>query len=180
VALSYFPTYGVPVCVTRSSNNYGPHQHPEKIIPRFATSLLKGLPVRVHGRGAHLRNWLHVEDHCQGIDLVLRGGRPGEVCNIGGGTDLTTNELTALILNEFGAGWDAVEYVVDRQANGIRYSMDWTKIAEQLGFQPRRNLEQGLAETVQWYRDNPDRWAPLLRGPDAARSATVLAAQWEF
>lgn len=98
VALSYHQTYGVPVCITRSSNNYGPCQHPEKIIPLFVTRLLKGEPVTLHGRGEHVRNWLHVEDNCAGIELVLRSGVPGEIYNIGGGTDLTNRELTGLLL----------------------------------------------------------------------------------
>ncbi|MEV0112536.1 dTDP-glucose 4,6-dehydratase [Streptomyces sp. NPDC050844] len=165
VALSYFHTYGVPVCVTRSSNNYGPYQHPEKIIPLFITQLLKGEPVTLHGRGQHVRNWLHVEDNCSAIELVLRRGMPGEVYNIGGGTDMTNQELTAALLHVCGADWDSVTYVPDRRANDIRYSMDWTKIADSLGYRLARNLEDGLAETAEWYRRNPDRWAPLMRNP---------------
>lgn len=175
VALSAFRTYGVPVCVTRSSNNFGPCQHPEKIIPRFVTRLLKGERVSLHGRGEHVRNWLHVEDNCHGIELVLRGGVPGEIYNIGGGTDLTNNELTTLILTACGADWDCVDYVQDRRANDIRYSMDWTKIASQLGYQPVRTLEDGLAETVQWYRHNLNRWAPLRRNPVALRAEINIA-----
>ncbi|MFB7900651.1 dTDP-glucose 4,6-dehydratase, partial [Streptomyces xiamenensis] len=159
-ALSAFRTYGIPVCVTRSSNNYGPRQHPEKIIPRFITSLMRGKPVTIHGAGDHVRNWLHVEDNCAGIELVLRSGVPGEIYNIAGGTDLTTNELTELILNACGAGWDHVTYVADRQANDIRYAMEWAKVAA-LGFQPVRPLREGLGKTVEWYRANTDRWAPL-------------------
>jgi dTDP-glucose 4,6-dehydratase len=162
VALSFFQTFGVPVCVTRSSNNYGPRQHPEKIIPLFITRLLKGHRVTLHGRGQHLRNWLHVEDNCQGIDLVLRDGVPGQVYNIGGGTDLTSSELTARILALFGADWDRVRYIPDRASNDIRYAMDWSKIAA-LGYRPAHDLDQGLAQTADWYRCNPDRWAPLLR-----------------
>jgi dTDP-glucose 4,6-dehydratase len=165
VALSYFHTYSVPVCVTRSSNNYGPCQHPEKIIPLFVTNLLKAKKVTLHGDGRHVRNWLHVEDNCAGIELVLRGGVPGEVYNIGGGTNLTNEELTALILAECGAGWDAVCHGPDRRANDIRYAMDWTKIAGRLGYRPAWALPEGLAETVDWYRRNPERWAPLLRNP---------------
>ncbi|GAA2720457.1 MULTISPECIES: dTDP-glucose 4,6-dehydratase [Streptomyces] len=178
VALSYFHTYGVPVCVTRSSNNYGPYQHPEKIIPLFATRLLRGQQATLHGRGQHVRNWLHVEDNCAGIDLVLRCGVPGEVYNLGGGTDCTNNELTDHLLRLCGAGRDAVVYVPDRRSNDIRYSMTWDKAAG-LGYQPEHDFEEGLAETVEWYRHNPDRWAPLVRNPRAARATVALAPAGE-
>ncbi|GAA2249305.1 dTDP-glucose 4,6-dehydratase [Kitasatospora cystarginea] len=161
VALSYHQTFGVPVCVTRSSNNYGPRQHPEKIIPLFITRLLKGQSPTLHGRGQHMRNWLHVEDNCQGIDLVLRSGAPGQIYNIGGGTDLTSRELTDRILRLFDADWDCIQYIPDRASNDLRYAMDCSKIAS-LGYQPVRDLDDGLAETCDWYRRNPDRWAPLL------------------
>ncbi|MEU0843478.1 dTDP-glucose 4,6-dehydratase [Streptomyces sp. NPDC005962] len=168
VALSYWQTYGVPVCVTRSSNNYGPYQHPEKIIPLFITRLLRGEPVTLHGRGEHVRNWLHVEDNCAGVEAVLRDGVPGEVYNLGGGTDLTGRELTERLLRICGATWDAVTYVPDRPANDLRYSIDWSKASAQLGYRPARDLEDGLAEAADWYRRNPDRWAPLMRNPQAA------------
>ena len=164
IALSYWQTCGVPVCVTRSSNNYGPNQHPEKIIPLFVTRLLKGEQVTLHGQGQHIRNWLHVEDNCAGIELVLRKGSPGEVYNLGGGTDLTGRELTAILLDACGADWDSVVCIADRPANDLRYSMDCAK-ATALGHQPARDLCQGLADTVEWYRTHPDRWAPQLRNP---------------
>lgn len=163
IALSYWQTSGVPVCVTRSSNNYGPHQHPEKIIPLFVTRLLKGEQVTLHGQGQHVRNWLHVADHCAGIELVLRYGTPGEVYNLGGGTDLTGRELTSMLLEACGATWEAVTYIPDRPANDLRYSMDCSKAVQTLGYRPQHDLEEGLAQTVAWYRTNPDRWAPLLR-----------------
>ncbi|WP_030747217.1 dTDP-glucose 4,6-dehydratase [Streptomyces sp. NRRL F-5135] len=168
IALSYWQTYGVPVCVTRSSNNYGPYQHPEKIIPLFVTQLLRGQPVTLHGRGEHVRNWLHVEDNCAGIEAALRSGTPGEVYNLGGGTDLTGQELTEYLLRIYGATWEAVTYVPDRPANDLRYSIDCSKASAQLGYRPERDLEDGLAEAVDWYRRNPDRWAPLMRNPQAA------------
>jgi dTDP-glucose 4,6-dehydratase len=161
IARSYFITYGLPVCITRSSNNYGPRQHPEKLIPLFLRTLLAGKQVTVHGHGQHLRNWLHVDDHCRALDLVLRRGVPGETYNIGGGTDLTTTELTALLLRATGTTWDAVTRVPDRAANDIRYSMTWDKVAD-LGFQPHHDLATGLAETVDWYRRNPDRWPATI------------------
>jgi dTDP-glucose 4,6-dehydratase len=173
VARSYAHTYGVPVCVTRSSNNYGPCQHPEKVIPLFITNLLKGKGVTLHGTGQHVRNWLHVEDNCQGIELVLRHGVPGEVYNIGDGTDLTTRELAERLLEACGAGWESVQYIPDRQGNDLRYAMDSAKITS-LGYRPVRDLGEGLAETVGWYRSNPGRWAPLLRNPDAQTAAISL------
>lgn len=166
VALSYWQTYGVPVSVTRSSNNYGPGQHPEKMIPRSVTSLLKGGTITLHGNGEHVRNWVHVEDNCAGIELVLRAGMPGEVYNIAGTTELANRDLAALILGACGAAPDRVEYVPDRRANDPRYSMDWGKVAA-LGYQPVKPFPDGLAETAEWYRDNPGRWAPLLRNRQA-------------
>ena len=175
VAISYFHTFGVPVCVTRSSNNYGPNQHPEKIIPRFVTNLLKGQPVTIHGHGEHVRNWLFVTDNTAGIELVLRRGIPGEVYNLGGGVDLSNNELTRMLLELCGAGWDAVDYIPDRQANDQRYAMDHGKAARDLGYRPARSLPDGLAETVAWYRDRPDRWAPARRDPEAVLPRISLA-----
>ncbi|MFF4083390.1 dTDP-glucose 4,6-dehydratase [Streptomyces sp. NPDC001777] len=164
VALGAHQTLGLPLCVTRSSNNYGPHQYPEKIIPLFVTRLLRGMPVTLHDRGQHVRNWLHVEDNCAGIEAVLRDGTSGEVYNLGGGTDLSNTELTGHLLNICGATWDAVTYIPDRPANDVRYSIDSSKAGDQLGYRPDRCLEDGLAETVAWYRRNPDRWAPLTAG----------------
>ncbi|MYV52168.1 dTDP-glucose 4,6-dehydratase [Streptomyces sp. SID3212] len=177
VALSHFQTYGLPLCVTRSSNNYGPHQFPEKVVPLFITSLLRGEKVTLHGQGQHVRNWLHVEDNCAGVELGLYEGKPGEIYNVGGGTDLTCRNLTAKLLDLCGKDWDSVTYVPDRQANDLRYSMLWDKISA-LGFRPIRDLDEGLAETVAWYRRNPDRWAPLTRTPYVARTtdATTPAA----
>ncbi|GAB7182847.1 dTDP-glucose 4,6-dehydratase [Kitasatospora sp. Ki12] len=164
VALSYAVTFGLPVCVTRSSNNYGPGQHPEKVVPRFISALMRGDKVTVHGQGQHVRNWLHVEDNCAGVELVLRDGMPGEAYNLGLGADLTNRELTALLLRACGADWSRVVYVPDRTANDLRYAMDCAK-AEQLGYRPCRSLDDGLAETVAWYQHHPDRWAPQARNP---------------
>ncbi|MFI2434714.1 dTDP-glucose 4,6-dehydratase [Streptomyces sp. NPDC018693] len=169
VALSYWHTYGAPVCVTRSSNNYGPCQHPEKIIPLFVTRLLRGEPVTLHDRGQHVRNWLHVEDNCAGIELVLRQGAPGEIYNIGGGTDMSSRELTNELLRICGAGWEQVTYIPDRLSNDLRYAMDWSKIAA-LGYQPTHDFAAGLVETATWYSRNRDRWAPLTRSSALTRS----------
>jgi len=160
VALSAYATHHLPVCVTRSSNNYGPHQHPEKVIPRFVTRLIKGERIGLHGRGEHVRNWIHVHDNAAGIDLVLRQGTPGEVYNLGGGTDLTGRQLAERVLDACGAGWDRVDFIPDRPSNDLRYAMTWDKAAR-LGYRPIRAFEDGLAQTVDWYRGTPDRWAPV-------------------
>ncbi|MEU9481595.1 dTDP-glucose 4,6-dehydratase [Streptomyces sp. NPDC048191] len=161
LALAYHRTHGLDVRVTRCSNNYGPHQFPEKVIPLFVTNLLDGLKVPLYGDGRNVRDWLHVDDHCHGIDLVRTQGRPGEVYNIGGGTELSNRELTGLLLDACGAGWDRVEYVTDRKGHDLRYSVDWSKARDELGYHPRRDFTAGLAETVAWYRDHRDWWEPL-------------------
>ena len=160
LARAYSTTYGLDVSVTRCSNNYGPYQYPEKVIPLFVTNLIDGKNVPLYGDGLNVRDWLHVDDHCHGISLVLQGGGPGEVYNIGGGRELTNKELTALLLEACGAGWDRVDYVEDRLGHDRRYSVDHGKLAA-LGYEPRMDFEQGLAETVQWYRDNRAWWEPL-------------------
>jgi dTDP-glucose 4,6-dehydratase len=161
LALSYFRTHGLDVVVTRCSNNYGPYQFPEKVIPLFVTNLLDGRKVPLYGDGGNIRDWLHVSDHCVGVQLALSKGRAGEVYNIGGGTELTNRELTERLLAACGAGWEMVEYVPDRKGHDRRYSLDITKIQNELGYAPAVSIERGLAETVQWYRQNRDWWEPL-------------------
>jgi dTDP-glucose 4,6-dehydratase len=161
LARAYHRTHGLPVVVTRCSNNYGPYQLPEKVIPLFVTNLLDGKPVPLYGDGLNARDWLHVDDHCRGVELVRSQGRAGEVYNIGGGTELTNRELTGLLLQHCGAGWDMVEQVTDRLGHDRRYSVDVTKIRDELGYVPRVGFEQGLADTVRWYRDNREWWQPL-------------------
>ncbi|SDO09990.1 dTDP-glucose 4,6-dehydratase [Actinacidiphila guanduensis] len=161
IALSYFRTHGLDVRVTRCSNNYGHHHFPEKVIPLFITNLLDGKHVPLYGDGGNVRDWLHIDDHVQGIDLVRTKGRPGEVYNIGGGTELSNKELTALLLEACGAGWDMVDHVQDRKGHDRRYSVDCTKISTELGYAPRKDFATGLAETVAWYRENRAWWEPL-------------------
>ncbi|CAL9347117.1 dTDP-glucose 4,6-dehydratase [Streptomyces sp. Tu 3180] len=163
LALAYHRTHGLDVRVTRCSNNYGPHQFPEKVIPLFVTHLLEGKKVPLYGEGLNVRDWLHVDDHCAGVELVRTAGRPGEVYNIGGGTELTNRELTGLLLQACGAGWDRVEYVEDRKGHDLRYCVDWSKARDELGYRPRHDFTAGLAETVAWYRDHRARWEPLKR-----------------
>ncbi|WP_380175247.1 dTDP-glucose 4,6-dehydratase [Kineococcus sp. DHX-1] len=159
---AYGRTHGVPVCTTRCSNNYGPYQYPEKVVPLFVTNLLQGGSVPLYGDGANVRDWLHVDDHCRGIDLVVRSGRPGEVYNIGGGTELTNAELTARVLDALGADWSRVRHVPDRKGHDLRYSVDCRKIRDELGYVPVHDFATGLADTVRWYRERADWWRPLL------------------
>ncbi len=161
LARSYHRTYGLPVCITRCSNNYGPHQFPEKVIPLFVTNLLDGRNVPLYGDGLNVRDWLHVEDHCRGIQLVAEKGRDGEVYNIGGGTELTNRELTYRLLDAVGAGPDRIEAVPDRLGHDRRYCVDWSKIADELGYAPRVGFDDGLAATVAWYAAHRDWWEPL-------------------
>lgn len=163
MARAYHRTHGLPVCVTRCSNNYGPYQFPEKAIPLFVTNLLVGGDVPLYGDGSNVRDWLHVDDHCRAIRLVVEHGRPGEVYNIGGGVELSNRELTGRILEHMGAGWDRVVLVGDRKGHDRRYSLDWSKIRDQLGYRPQVPFEQGLAETITWYRENRSWWEPLKR-----------------
>jgi dTDP-glucose 4,6-dehydratase len=161
MARSYARTHGLNVSITRCSNNYGPYQFPEKVIPLFVTNLMDGGTVPLYGDGLNTRDWLHVDDHCRGIHLVLNGGRPGEVYNIGGGTELTNRELTSKLLAACGAEESRVQRVADRLGHDRRYSVDITKIREELGYAPAVPFESGLAETVAWYRENRPWWEPL-------------------
>jgi dTDP-glucose 4,6-dehydratase len=161
LARSYNRTHGMDVLITRCSNNYGTHHFPEKLIPLFITNLIEGKRVPVYGTGENVRDWLHVDDHCRGIYSVLMNGRSGEVYNIGGGRELTNNEITSLILEAMGADDSSIEYVEDRKGHDLRYSVDWTKINRELGYAPQIKFEDGLQETIQWYRDNEAWWKPL-------------------
>lgn len=162
IALAAHRTHGMDVVVTRCSNNYGPYQFPEKVIPLFVTNLLEGKKVPLYGDGLNVRDWLHVSDHCRGIQMVLDKGRPGEVYHIGGGTELTNRELTSLLLQACGKDWEMVEPVIDRPGHDRRYSLDISKIQSELGYTPSVSLEDGLAATVRWYADNRAWWEPLL------------------
>jgi dTDP-glucose 4,6-dehydratase len=161
LARSYNRTHGMDIVITRCSNNYGTHHFPEKLIPLFITNLLEGKKVPVYGNGKNVRDWLYVDDHCRGIYQVLMNGRSGEVYNIGGGRELTNIEITSLILKAMGADESSIEYVEDRKGHDLRYSVDWTKINRELGYEPQVKFEDGLRETIQWYRDNEAWWKPL-------------------
>ena len=159
---SYFRTHGLNAVTTRCSNNYGPYQFPEKLIPLFTTNLIDGHQVPIYGSGLNMRDWLHVDDHCNGIHLALTKGIAGEIYNIGGGTEITNLEMTQKILEAFGAEWDSsVTYVEDRKGHDLRYSVDCQKAQRELGYVPQVPFVQGLTETIQWYRDNESWWRPL-------------------
>jgi len=158
---AFHRTFGLDTVITRCSNNYGPYQFPEKVIPLFVTNLMEGKNVPLYGDGLNVRDWLHVDDHCAGIALALQKGRSGEVYNIGGGTELTNLALTHRLLTAMGADESAVETVPDRKGHDRRYSLDISKIHEELGYSPQIDLDRGLADTIEWYRTNAAWWEPL-------------------
>ncbi len=164
-ALAYHRTYGIPVMVTRCSNNYGPRQFPEKVIPLFVTNLFDGEKVPLYGDGLNVRDWLFVDDHCRGILAVLEGGRAGEIYNIGGGTELTNEELTTRLLDLCGYSDSMIEPTTDRLGHDRRYSVNWSKIKNELGYEPQMSFDEGLAYTVKWYHDNEAWWRPLKSRP---------------
>jgi len=163
LAMSYFTTYGLPVVVTRSSNNFGPYQFPEKVMPLFITNLLRGKKVPLYGEGKNVRDWLFVLDNCEGIDLCLEKGKTGEIYNIGGGNELQNIELTKIILKEMGKGEEMIEKVQDRPGHDFRYSLDSSKIEKELGWKPKTDFKKGLKETVQWYKQNEKWWKQLVK-----------------
>jgi dTDP-glucose 4,6-dehydratase len=162
LALSQHRTHGLDVRVTRCSNNYGPYQFPEKLIPLFVTRLLDGREAPLYGDGGNIRDWLHVEDHIRAVELVRTRGRAGEAYNIGGGTLMSNRDLVDLIVRACDADWDQIRYVEDRKGHDRRYCVDHTRITEELGYHPTVDLTTGLAETVTWYRTNRFWWEPLL------------------
>ena len=161
LARSYHRTHGLNLSITRCSNNYGTYHFPEKVIPLFVTNLLDDRHVPLYGEGLNIRDWLHVDDHTRAIAMVLVGGRPGEIYNIGGGTELTNRDLTKLLLDATGKDRSYVDRVADRLGHDLRYSVDISKIQAELGYRPEVPFEQGLAEVVEWYRQNRAWWEPL-------------------
>ena len=157
---AYFVTYGLNVSSTRCSNNYGPYQFPEKVVPLFVTNLIDGGKVPLYGDGMNVRDWLHVDDHCRGIAIVIAKGQAGEAYNIGGGLELNNRALTEQVLAAMGADWSSVQPVDDRKGHDRRYSVNDSKVRA-LGYAPQHQFEEGLAETVAWYRANEAWWRPL-------------------
>jgi dTDP-glucose 4,6-dehydratase len=149
------------VRITRCSNNFGPYQYPEKVIPLFITNLIEEKKVPLYGNGLNVRDWLHVDDHCRGIQAVIDNGRPGNIYNIGGGTELSNVELTKIIVGLMGCDMSVVERVPDRKAHDQRYSVNIDKISHELGYSPQENLLSSLPEIIRWYKDNEHWWRPL-------------------
>ncbi len=160
IAQAYAHTHGIDMCITRCCNNYGPYQFPEKAIPLFVTNLLSGHTIPLYGDGKNVRSWVHVEDHCRGVQLVLDRGAPGETYHIQGDVELANEDLTKAVLRCCGADWSMVEYVQDRKGHDRRYSLDDSKL-RRLGYRPSITFEDGLASTVRWYADNRPWWEPL-------------------
>ena len=172
LALAYARTHGANVSITRCCNNYGPYQYPEKIIPLFATNLLDGKPVPLYGDGLNVRGWIHVDDHCRGIQLVLERGQPGRVYNINGDVELSNRELTAAILDACSASWDMVVPVTDREGHYRRYSLN-DSLLRSMGYAPQVPFSYGLKATIEWYAGNREWWEPLHRPlpPEPPRAA---------
>jgi dTDP-glucose 4,6-dehydratase len=169
LAYSYFATYGIPVIVTRASNNYGPHQFPEKIIPLFITNAMDNLPLPLYGDGLNVRDWLHVDDHCRALDLLIDAGQPGETYNIGGGNEVRNLDLTRRILELVGRPPSLIQPVADRPGHDRRYALDTAKLRS-LGWRPEVTFENGLAATVDWYRRNEWWWRPIKDSDPAFRA----------
>jgi len=162
LARSYFQTYGYPVMIVRSSNNYGPYQFPEKVIPLFITNLLEDKKVPLYGTGINQRDWIFVEDNCRAIALVFEKGEPGQIYNIGVGNEITNLELTQELIRLLGKTKDSIQYVEDRLGHDLRYSLSVDKV-KKLGFEPQWSFEKGLQHTIQWYREHEDWWRPLKK-----------------
>ena len=162
ISQAYYRTYGMDVRITRCSNNYGPYQYPEKVIPLFITNLIQDKKVPLYGQGLNVRDWLHVTAHCRGIHLVLTKGKPGDVFNIGGGRELSNLELTRVILEAMAASEERIEEVVDRLGHDFRYSLNIEKITNQLGYKPEVDFEEGISQTIEWYKSSKKWWGPLV------------------
>jgi dTDP-glucose 4,6-dehydratase len=171
---AYFHTYGLPSVITRCSNNYGPYQHPEKLIPLFISNIMNNKQVPVYGDGMNVRDWLHVEDHCQAIALAFFKGIPGEVYNVGGNNERTNMHITKLLLKELGKGEELIKYVGDRLGHDKRYAIDSKKIRKELGWAPRYTFEEGIHETIGWYKANQAWLQSVLRQEQVAVTAEAL------
>ena len=164
LVLAYYRTYGLPVTVSRCSNNYGPYHFPEKLIPLMIANALNDKPLPVYGEGLNVRDWLYVEDHCKAIDLIIHGGRVGEVYNIGGHNEMRNIDIVKLICKELGKSEDLITHVTDRKGHDMRYAIDPTKIHNELGWLPETKFEDGIKKTIQWYLDNKEWWENIISG----------------
>ena len=158
---AFFDTHKLPITISNCSNNYGPYQFPEKLIPLFITNLMEGKQVPVYGKGENIRDWIHVNDHNEAVDLIIHKGKIGETYCIGGNTEIKNIEITRLILKEFGFGDEMIDFVEDRKGHDFRYSIEFTKIKNELGWDPKISFEEGLSKTTNWYKENEWWWKPL-------------------
>ncbi|MBR6019156.1 MAG: dTDP-glucose 4,6-dehydratase [Lachnospiraceae bacterium] len=161
---AYHRTYGLPVTISRCSNNYGPYHFPEKLIPLMIVNCLYDKPLPVYGEGLNVRDWLYVEDHCKAIDLIVRKGRIGEVYNVGGHNEMRNIDIVKLIIRELGKSEDLITYVTDRKGHDLRYAIDPTKIHEELGWLPETCFEEGIKKTIKWYLENRSWWEEIING----------------
>ncbi|MCI8613317.1 MAG: dTDP-glucose 4,6-dehydratase [Clostridia bacterium] len=164
LVLAYHRTYGLPVSISRCSNNYGPYHFPEKLIPLMIVNALADKPLPVYGKGENVRDWLYVEDHCKAIDLIIHKGREGEVYNIGGHNEMRNIDIVKLICKELGKSENLITYVSDRKGHDMRYAIDPTKIHGELGWLPETRFKDGVKKTVKWYLDNRAWWEPIISG----------------
>ncbi len=164
LVLAYHRTYGLPITISRCSNNYGPYQFPEKLIPLMITNALNDKPLPVYGKGVNVRDWLYVEDHCRAIDLILRGGRVGEIYNIGGHNEMHNIDIVKRICEQLGKPESLITFVTDRKGHDLRYAIDAAKIQAELGWTPETKFEDGIRETIDWYLENKEWWEHILSG----------------
>ena len=164
LVMAYHRTYGLPVTISRCSNNYGPYQFPEKLIPLMIANCLADKPLPVYGEGINVRDWLYVEDHCEAIDLIIRRGKEGEVYNIGGHNEMRNIDIVKMIIRELGKSEDLITYVTDRKGHDMRYAIDPAKIHRELGWLPKTKFEDGIRKTIRWYLDNQEWWKTILSG----------------
>ncbi|OQA30592.1 MAG: dTDP-glucose 4,6 dehydratase [archaeon ADurb.Bin336] len=161
LARAYYSTFGLPITISNCSNNYGPYQFPEKLLPLFITNLIDSKKVPVYGKGQNIRDWIHVLDHCEAIDLILHKGKIGETYCVGGNAELTNMQITKMILDEFGFGEEMINYVEDRKGHDFRYAIEFSKIHSELNWSPKYNFKSGLKDTIKWYKENESWWRPL-------------------
>lgn len=163
LVMSYFRTYGLPATISRCSNNYGPYQFPEKLIPLMIANCLANKPLPVYGKGINVRDWLYVEDHCKAIDLIIHKGKVGEIYNVGGHNEMRNIDIVKLILKELGKDESLIKYVEDRKGHDLRYAIDPTKIHSELGWMPETKFKDGIKLTIQWYLNNKNWWEKLIK-----------------
>lgn len=177
LVLAYYRTYALPVTITRSSNNYGKYQFPEKLIPVIVSRALRGENIPVYGDGKNVRDWLNVEEHCRAVDLVFRRGRAGEVYNVGGNSEVSNIDLVKFILSKLGKSEDLIRFVADRKGHDRRYALNFSKLYEELGWEPKVSLSQGISETVNWYTKHEEWLKEVESGAYKNRNAAILARE---